>query len=33
MEKLIDVNHSVLYTGTTGVGKVSMHTVYVHMHA
>ena len=23
LEKLLDVNHSVLYTGTTGVGKVS----------
>ena len=22
LEKLLDVNHSVLFTGTTGVGKV-----------
>lgn len=27
LEKLLDVNHSVLYTGTTGVGKVSHHNL------
>jgi len=29
LEKLLDVNHSVLYTGTTGVGKVSFCAVSV----
>lgn len=28
LEKLLDVNHSVLYTGTTGVGKVSLSIMY-----
>jgi len=29
LEKLLDVNHSVLYTGTTGVGKVSNSHPYI----
>ena len=28
MERLLDVGHSVLFTGTTGVGKVRPVTVY-----
>ena len=28
MEKLLSVNRSVLFTGTTGVGKVSMLNIY-----
>lgn len=29
LEKLLDVNHSVLYTGTTGVGKVSHSYLFI----
>lgn len=36
LEKLLDVNHSVLFTGVTGVGKVSdaaaVVIVYINSH-